>query len=271
MQAKRILTAGARLLAVAVAAASLTACDVVVSSMNASGKAQDEWSRSYPIGAQGRVEVLNTNGLIEVVATDGNQVEVRAERIARASTDDDAKQLLEQVRIKEDVTPDVVRLETVLPSGGPFHRHGEIRYHLRVPSHVSVRLQNTNGQVRIDGVKGDVQATTTNGGVRGRELSGAVDARTTNGGVQLDVRTISPKGLRAETTNGGVDVTVPEDVKAEIVASCVHGGISLNGLKVDGDTSRNRVEGKLNGGGPRITVETTNGGIRLNGSSAAAR
>ncbi len=268
MRAKRIVNLGVRLVAVAVLAAALSACDVVVSSMNANGKAQDEWSRSYPIASQGQVEVVNTNGLVEVLAAEGNQVEVRAERIARASTDDAAKQLLADVQIKEDVSPNAIRLETITPHGG-FHTHGEVRYHLRVPASVSVRVRNTNGKVRIDGVKGDVRAETTNGGVRGRGLVGAVEAHTTNGGVELDVTSLSPKGLRAETVNGGVEVTVPENIRAELAANCVHGGINVSGLKVDGETSRNHVEGTVNGGGPRITLETTNGGIRLVGGSSA--
>lgn len=269
MQAKRILMLGGRLALVAFASLSLAACDVVVSSMNASGKAQDEWTRSYPIAPNGRVELSNTNGLVEVLATDGNQIEVRAERIARANTDQDAKELLKQVQIKEDANPNLVRLETILPSGLGFRTHGEVRYHLKVPASVSVRVHNTNGQVRVEGVRGAVRAETTNGGVRGRDLSGAVEATTTNGGVDLELNELSAEGVRAETTNGGVELTVPENIRAQLKASCVHGGVSVTGLTVDGETSRNVVEGKINGGGPRISLETTNGGIRVRAGSSA--
>lgn len=271
MQAKRILALGTRWAAVTAAAVSLGACDVVVSSMQANAKAQDEWSRTYPIAANGRVELVNTSGIIEVLATDGHQVEVRAERIARANTDQAARDLLKQVEIKEEASPDLIRLETVLPSGTGFGRHGEVRYHLKVPSSISVRLRNTNGQVRVEGIKGDVRAETTNGGVRGRDLSGTVEASTTNGGVVLEMNALASGGLRAETTNGGVEVTVPENVRAEIRATCVHGGVSVNGLSVDGETSRNRVEGKVNGGGPKISLETTNGGIRLRAGASAEK
>ena len=97
-------------------------------------------------------------GLVEVLAAAGDKVEVRAERIARANSDEAAKQLLQEVQIKEDVGADGIRLETVLPRGGGFRRHGEVKYHVRVPASVSVHVRNTNGQVRIDGVKGDVHA-----------------------------------------------------------------------------------------------------------------
>lgn len=269
MQGRHFITLGMRTVLVLAAAASLAGCDVVVSSMNASGKAQDEWTRSYPIGPNGRVELDNTNGLVEVLATDSPEVQVRAERIARANTDDAAKQLLKQVQIKENVTPGLIRLETVLPSGTGFGNRGEVRYYLKVPAHVSVRLHNTNGQIRVDGIKGAVRVETTNGGVRGRDLSGPIEASTTNGGVDLEVNALADGGIRATTTNGGVSLTIPENAKARLKATCVHGGVNVSGLTVEGENGQKLVDGKVNGGGPAISLETTNGGIRIRAGSSA--
>ena len=271
MHAKRFIILGLRLGAVAVVASTLAACDVVVNSMNNSAKAQDEWSRTFSITPNGRVELVNTNGLIEVLATDNPQIEVRAERIAHGNTEEAAKELLKQVQIKETVSADEVRLETSLPSGGGFGRTGEVRYHLKVPAGVSVRLHNTNGTVRVEGLRGDVKAETTNGGVRGRGLSGTVSASTTNGGVELEIDALGAGGIKAETTNGGVQLIVPENVKAELTANTVHGGVNVTGLKVDGETSRTRVSGRVNGGGPRIALETTNGGINVRAGASAAK
>jgi hypothetical protein len=271
MQAKRFLILGIRMAVVATAALSLAACDVVVSSMNANAKAQDEWVRTYPIAPNGRLELVNVDGLIEVLATDGQQIEVRAERIARGNTDEAARALLKQVEIRETVAQDHVRLETVLPSSTGFGRRGEVRYHLKVPAGLSVRLRNTNGQVRVEGIRGDVLAETTNGGVRGRDLSGAVEANTTNGGVELEMNALAAGGIKAETTNGGVQLTVPENVKAELRATCVHGGVNVSGFTVDGQNSRKHVEGRVNGGGPKIALETTNGGITVRAGSSAGK
>jgi hypothetical protein len=43
-----------------------------------------------------------------------------------------------------------------------------------------------------------------------------------------------------------------------------NGGIDTNGLPLDAtESSRRRLEARLNGGGPAIRIEGTNGGIRL--------
>src|SRR5262245_60175601 len=70
------------------------------------GRATDEWTRSYPLSAGGEIHIGNTNGRIEVEAVEGSTVEVRAERIAKAATDDGARELLPRITIKEDVKPD---------------------------------------------------------------------------------------------------------------------------------------------------------------------
>jgi len=62
-------------------------------------------------------------------------------------------------------------------------------------------------------------------------------------------------------------VRLPRDAKATISASITNGGISSGDLNIDaiGENNRRRLEGRLNGGGPRIEIEGTNGGITLSG------
>lgn len=250
------------LVALAAAAVALAGCDVVVSSLNAKARAEQPWSRTYTLSPAGTVEIVNGNGRITVRGGEGSQVEVKAQIVARSATDEQAQDYLKQIEIREDVGGDRIRLETTAPrlSGS----HAEVQYELVVPRTASLRLNNTNGQIHITGVTGDVKAETTNGGVKGLELAGRVEASTTNGGVDLDLTSVAEGGVRAETTNGGVSVRLPATAKADIRASCVNGGISVTGLELEGGQStRRRVEGRLNGGGPVVQVETTNGGVRV--------
>lgn len=264
MRATRMTVKAARLMAVVAAAAALSACDVVISSLEARGKAQDQWTRTYAITAGGDVEIVNANGGIDVIGGEGAQVEVLAERTARGTTDEDAKRLLGQLQIGEDVSASRVRLETKAPSGEG--RRVEVKYHVKVPAGVSVRLQNTNGGIDVVAVKGVVRAETTNGTVRGRELTGAIEATTTNGAVHLDVSAVASGGIRAETVNGLVELSMPASAKADVDASCLNGRISIDGLKLDGpEPTRRHVSGRLNGGGPKIAVDTTNGKVQITG------
>jgi Toastrack DUF4097 len=252
------------LLAVAAAAVGLAACDVVISSLDLKGRAEDQWTRSYPIAANGEVEIVNTNGGIDVTGGGGTQVEVTAERTAKGMTDEDAKKLLGQLQAVEDVSAGRVHVEMKAPAGESGHL--EVMYHVKAPSGVSVRLRTTNGGIQIATVAGAVNADVTNGTIRGTDLGGAVEATSVNGSVRLEVRAVAPGGIRAETVNGTIDLSMPTSVKADVDARCLNGRISVDGLTLESqDSTRRYLSGRLNGGGPKVALDTTNGSVKING------
>jgi hypothetical protein len=258
-------------------AVAASGCDVNIGehgfSMDlASGKATDEWRRTYTLPASGRLEITNMNGTITATAADGAAVEVRAERIAKASSDEAAQEFLKKIEIVETATADHVRIETRAPKGS-FGRGGhEVRYFVKVPRGLMVNFETVNGGVRLENIEGQVVASTTNGGVRGSGLKGAVKASTTNGGVDIEMAAVIAS-VELETTNGGIRLRLPRDAKATIDAHCVNGGISLQdgwtGMEQT-EKSRREFRGTLNGGGPTVSVETVNGGIRIGPSGARA-
>jgi hypothetical protein len=70
---------------------------------------------------------------------------------------------------------------------------------------------------------------------------------------------------RMVTVNGGIRVTVAPGLNAELEARVVNGGVSVQeGFPLSGEErDRQRVAGRLGSGGPRLIVETTNGGVRV--------
>jgi hypothetical protein len=236
-------------------------CDVAFSGFRE--EETDTWTRSYPLSASGRVEIGNTNGFIEVTAGSGQNVDVKAVRVARAASKEAAKEMLSKTTIKEEVTTDLVKLTTQRPPGGWNHGGVEVRYTITVPASARVELQTTNGRIGVTNVTAGTKLGTTNGEIDGRGLSGAINASTTNGSVDLELASLSDD-VRVSTTNGQVTVRVPADAKATISTRWTNGGVEMNGLTVEEvEKSRRRFDGRLNGGGARIDVETTNGGITL--------
>ena len=164
------------------------ACDVNLGNGDfslglASGQSTDTWTRTYTVAAGGRFEVVNVNGLVQVEAGTGPAIEIRAERRAKASSDEAAKDLLGKVQMLEDVKPDAVRLEAKPPKtirGGV-----DIKFFVKVPAGVNVVARTVNGGIKLMSVPNDVEASTTNGGVEADQVSGTLRVSTTNGGVRL--------------------------------------------------------------------------------------
>ena len=233
------------------------------------GRASDEWTHQYPLTSTGEIRIGNTNGLIEVEAVEGtgNDVEVRAERIAHAVTDAGARDLLPRIAIKEDIKPDAVSIETEKMGGIMIGASFEVRYHVRAPKNATVHVSTTNGRITLTGLSGAVSAETTNGAISGKALgggAGAVEAETTNGPINIDMAALGAGKVRVETTNGPVTLTVPDATKADVQASVTNGQISMMAQNFEAsDRSRRHVEGKLNGGGTSIDLSTTNGPIRF--------
>ncbi len=181
----------------------------------------------------------------------GNTVEVVAQKTAKAATSEAAKEALEKVEIREEVSSGAISISTKLPRGGGwFTGSTQVKYMVRVPAGAEVKFTTVNGGVEVTGLTGKITAETTNGGVIGRDIGGAIDASTTNGGVDVELARLAEGGAKLECTNGGIKLGLPSDSKATISASITNGGIDASGLTLETtQASRRRLEGKLNGGG----------------------
>jgi hypothetical protein len=249
-----------------VAALSLTAgCDIALS--GAREEATETVTRSFPISAGGTLDIATTNGRIEVVAGSAPTIEVQAVKVAKAATKEGANDLLKKLQIKEDVSPDLVKLRAERDGGSGPSLHGwgtsvEVRYIVKVPASTKVLLSTTNGQIEVVDVKAAAHLETVNGQIRARGLGGEVKASTVNGGVDIALASLTAD-VNVETTNGGVTVRLPADAKALLLGRTTNGGLSIDeGLSVEEvERSRRRLEARLNGGGRRVEAETTNGGI----------
>lgn len=270
-----------RLLALPLALAvswATAACDVQVGQDGdfslgvASGRAQDTWSRSYTLPAGGRFELINVNGRILAEPSSGETIEVSAERIAKASSDEAAREMLGKVEMREETGASQVRVEVRSPR--TFSVGGmEVRWTVKVPRGAILDLRNTNGKIELTGLTGEVHARTVNGGVEGRGLSvQTLEASTVNGGLDVEItQPLAGEGkVSLESVNGGVTLALPAASRASIVARVTNGGIDTGGLELQqtGEQSRRRLEGTLNGGGTAVTIQTTNGGVHLSKSTS---
>lgn len=239
-------------------------CDIVSADLRHTETA--EWRKTFELQPGGRVEVGNVNGRIEVEPSSGNLVEVVAQKSAKGATPEAARDALARIEIREDASPSAIKIETRHQRGGGLFNRGagEVRYTVRVPANAEVRFATVNGAVHLTGLQGRIEAETTNGAVVAREIAGEITASTTNGGVDVELQKVADGGVKLETVNGGVKLRLPEDAKATITADVTNGGISTSGLAlVKTEETRRHMEGRLNGGGPRIRLTGVNGGIRI--------
>lgn len=235
-------------------------------------QASDQWEKTYAVTPEATLEVENTNGSIEVGIHPEPTIQVLARRTARAGTEERARDLLGRTKLEESASSDLVRLVTPRQHGPSMGQHIEVRYEIKVPSTVAVKLTTVNGKVELDGVTGAVALETVNGGIEARNITGLRTAETVNGSVSLALTALPAQGARVETVNGSVGVKLPATTSADVSVRTVNGGIDVDGFGNVREAERRRrhYEGKLNGGGPTLRVETVNGGVNVTGLRSAA-
>jgi bifunctional DNA-binding transcriptional regulator/antitoxin component of YhaV-PrlF toxin-antitoxin module len=241
-------------------------CDIALADLKQ--KETAEWRKSYELQPGGHVEISNINGKIEVEPAAGNMVEVTALKSARGASSEAARQALDRIEIQESVSPADIRIQTRIQRGSSIFNGGnlQVEYTVRVPVGADVKFSTVNGGIEISGLQGRINVETTNGGIKARDVSGPIEASTTNGGVEVDLAQLTEPGVKLGCTNGGIQLRLPADAKATITARVTNGGIDTSGLQLEtSESSRRRLDGRLNGGGTRISIEGTNGGIRISG------
>ncbi len=231
----------------------------------------------------GHLGVAGSNGSIEVVGEDRSDIALEVKVTAQAGSRSEAEALLHEVRIVTNGSD--IRAEGPHGDSGLFsHRNWNASFRLRVPrrvAHADLNTSNggiqveslegqlsaktTNGGIEAAHVRGDLRASTTNGGLRLADLGGSVHAETTNGGVQISLAgdRWHGDGLFARSTNGPITVKAPEHFAAHLVADTTNGGISIDfPITVQGKIGHH-IDTDVNGGGPAVHLETTNGGVTI--------
>ena len=229
---------------------------------------REEFQQTYPLSANGRLSLENLNGGVRIAVWDREEVQVSA--VKRAYK----RERLNEAKIEVNATADAIRIRTIYPDWdqnftdepkGRYNNPAQVDYTVTVPR--NARLESVdlvNGSLDVDGVEGDVKASSINGRVTARGLAGVAKLSTVNGNLEATFTKLSEaKPIALGSVNGNVTLIIPSDANAEVRAGTVHGAIGNEfGLNVqDGDYVGHELHGQLGTGGPRIKLGNVNGKI----------
>lgn len=227
------------------------------------GRASDEWVRHYTLVDGGEVQITNETGGVDVQAVEGDTVDVRAERIAHASSDRAAAEIVPRIPIREEVSADKIAVRTEPLGGIVIGVKTEVRYRVRAPRGASVRVRAVNGTLTVNGFGGRSILTAVNGGLTAHSLRGGVEARITNGNARVSLAAFGRDLVDIRVTNGSLELELPATTDANLNASVNNGKIDVSALRLEplGEQTERRVRGRLNAGGTPIELVVSNGNI----------
>jgi DUF4097 and DUF4098 domain-containing protein YvlB len=127
-------------------------------------------------------------------------------------------------------------------------------------------VRSSNGHIHAEGLRGSLDATTSNSSIDAKigEAAKSVRLDTSNGSVDLSLPANFSSDLRVGTSNSSITVRLPREPNAHLVAHTSNSSISSDfDIRMQGNISKNHVEGTLGSGGALIDLGTSNGSIRL--------
>lgn len=126
-----------------------------------------------------------------------------------------------------------------------------------------VHIETSGGDVGVNEINGDVYAETSGGDIRLEKVNGNIKSETSGGDIIASV-TNDSVDVKCETSGGDITIYVPETAKAQLYASTSGGDVQMK-IKnnFQGKIKDDEVSGTINGGGKKISVETSGGDIRI--------
>lgn len=233
-----------------------------------------EWSGGIAPGKT--IEIKGINGAIEAEPARGSTVEVSA--VKRGRRHDPKEVEIKVVEHGGGVTicavypsPDGIPNECAPGEHGRMNTRNndvDVKFTVRVPSGVRFVGRTVNGGISSASLESEVEGHTVNGSIN---ISGTsmAQAGTVNGGIAVDLRGGPLKqALAFRTVNGSINVALPQDINADLEVSTINGSINTDfPVTIQGHVHPKHLRGKLGSGGPRLELNTVNGGISLRRSS----
>lgn len=127
-----------------------------------------------------------------------------------------------------------------------------------------VEARTSGGSIKVDEAGGDVTVSTSGGSIHIDDVEGSVKANTSGGGISVSISEQPKNDCSLTTSGGGITVRLVEDIKVNVDAKTSGGSVTCDlPITVQGLMGKNAVEGRINGGGPRLYLRTSGGPIRI--------
>lgn len=215
--------------------------------------------KNWPAAGIDQLRVEGVNGRIEVSASTGAEITMRAEISVTGRRDDsfDPKEIVDA-----DIagsTLEVVERGRSRRGFLMFGRGGQrVDYKFSVPPSTSLDLETVNGRLIVENVNGRLELESVNGRIEATTADAELVAKTVNGRI-LATFTKEFRGARMKTVNGSVEINVPTGSNIACDVHQVNGSFQSE-LPVRMGESRD--------GARMLEVSTVNGSVSLRETGA---
>ena len=224
------------------------------------GNVTEEFHKTVPLNANGRVSLENVNGNVDITGWDKNEVQIDAVKSARD------QQRLDEAKIEVEGSGDAVHVRTRYPEGRTNDNPASVHYMVHVPAGAQLdKINLVNGSLDVAQVHGEVTANLVNGKLRAHDLAARAELSTVNGSSEVSYRNLANVSqVKISAVNGNINLILPASTNADVSASSVSGNIKSDfPITVESGFVGHHLNGKLGSGGTRIELSNVNGSTHI--------
>jgi TM2 domain-containing membrane protein YozV len=239
-----------------------------------SGEFRKDINESFPFNPDGRFSLDNMNGRVEIHGWGSNTVAIHAFVHGRTAEGVSAIQVnitpgLDRAVVHtQRLSDDTYSLWGWLRANAGLRNNTSVDYLVRVPQ--GSRLENlssVNGDLTIDGITGDIDASNVNGSTRIKDAVGNLKLNSVNGRIDAEMSALTNgQQVSLHAVNGELELALPANPNADFSANSVNGSITsaFPGLQAKREfPGGNSLKGTLGAGGATVKAATVNGSINI--------
>lgn len=237
--------------------------------IEAKEKYEEKFEKTVAIAKDGKVDIRNVSGSIEVKTWDRAEVKIDALKVCRASSRSEAEENIQKVTIEVNKEDSTLWIETKYPKTRIRSLNVSVSYSLTIPSEAAIKAITVSGGIRIENIGGMVEADTTSGSVELMNAKKGAALHTTSGRIEV---TNVTGDVDINVTSGGITAT---QIKGSVSAETVSGGIKLldiseaSVVKAKALSGSVVYEGKIKPDG-RYSLQTHSGRVEIRIPSGSA-
>ena len=128
----------------------------------------------------------------------------------------------------------------------------------------NTNARTSGGSITIERAEGDLDVHTSGGGITVHEVMGTIKADTSGGSIKAYISEQPRADCSLTTSGGSITVYMAEDTSVDVKAKTSGGSVSTDfPVTLRGEIKRDRLEAKINDGGPLLNLRTSGGSIRI--------
>jgi len=240
-------------------------------------------TQEAPRGTSSTLDVQTESGSIAIAGGETETFKIEARIAGHAPTEEEAKQLAEQVEITAEAVGDTLRVRARKPDLKD-NRSISVSYTISSPRRMNVNCHSSYGSLTVTDIEGTVTGKSTNGSIKADNIQGTTNLDTSYGSITCN--TIAGKSVTLRSTNGSITIA---DCKGTLKADTSYGSVACRQFS-DGDLSLKSTNGRIeltdasfgscdadtsygsvacaHVKGDRIKLQSGNGNVELNDAQA---